>query len=67
MGCAVLNNGGITITDETTQVEHLAHMTDLGITYKTAAFYMILVVVIGNVLKIGTTNKLLKLKCYQQA
>jgi hypothetical protein len=67
MGCAVLNNRRITITDETTQVEHLAHMTDLGITYKTAAFYMILVVVIGNVLKIGTTNKLLKLKCYQQA
>jgi hypothetical protein len=32
MGCLVHKNGGITITDETTQAELLELMTDLGIT-----------------------------------
>jgi hypothetical protein len=43
MGCSVHKNGGMAITDETTQAELLELMTDLGITYKTVAYYMTLV------------------------
>jgi hypothetical protein len=42
-------------------------MTDLGITYKTVAYYMMVGVVMGNVLKMGATDKQFKLTCYQQA
>jgi len=67
MGCLVHKNGGMTITDETTQAELLGLMPDLGITYKTMAYYMMVGVVMDNVLKMGTTDKQLKLTCYQQA
>jgi hypothetical protein len=63
----VHKNGEITITDETTQAELLELMTDLGITYKTVAYYMMVGVVMGNVLKMSTTDKQFKLTCYQQA
>jgi hypothetical protein len=66
MGCLVHKNGGMTITDETTQAELFELMTDLGITYKTVAYYMAVGVVMDNVLKMGTTDKQLKLTCYQR-
>jgi hypothetical protein len=67
MGCAFHKNGGITNTDKTTQAEFLELMTDPGITCKAVAYYMMVGVVMGNVLKIGTTDKQLKRTCYQQA
>lgn len=67
MACAFLKNVDINITDETTQAELLVHMTTLGITYKTVAFYLMVGVVMDNVLKTGTTDRQLKLKSYQQA
>ena len=53
----------MTITDETTQAELLEHVTDLRITYKAVAFYMMVCVVMDNVLKMSTTDKQLKLTC----
>jgi hypothetical protein len=53
----------MTIADETTQAELLEHVTDLSITYKAVAFYMMVGVVMDIVLKMGTTDRQLKLTC----